>query len=64
MAGYVKRRDEGHVLRRMLDEPGPGKRDGEEDRNPCGNTREEDALDMTKRKNDIRYHSGDLIYDG
>ena len=35
---HVRRRDEGHVLRRMLDEPGPGKRDGEEDRKPGGKT--------------------------
>ena len=26
MDGHVKRRDEGHVLRRMLDAPAPGKR--------------------------------------
>ena len=42
-------------------------RDGEEDRKPCGKTcvkvesvglKEDDALDRTKWKNDIQYHSG------
>ena len=67
--GHVKRRDEGHVLRRMLNAPEPAyqEREGEEDRKPggkrygkCG-VKKEDTLDRTKWKNDIQYvyHSGD-----
>ena len=36
--GHVKRRDEEHVLGRILDTPVPGKRHGEEDRKPDGKT--------------------------
>ena len=90
--GHVKGRDEGHVLRRMLDAPVPGKRrrgrqktrwkdlckrDMESVRlkgrgrqntrwkesckrdRDCVGLKEEDTLDRTKWKNDIRNHSGD-----
>ncbi len=36
---HVRRRDEGHVLRRMLDASVPEERDGKEDRKPGGKTR-------------------------
>ena len=38
--GHVKRRDEGHALRTMLDIHQNQERDAEEDRNPVGNTGE------------------------
>ena len=68
---HFKRRDEGHVLGRMLDAPVPGKRRRGRHKTG-GKTRvkeiwtvwglkeEEDALDRTKWENDIiQYHSGD-----
>ena len=65
--GHVKRREEGHVLRRMLDAPVPGKRRRGRQTTKDGKTRvkeiwkvyKEDALDRTKWKNDAQYHSGD-----
>ena len=64
--GRVKRRDEGPVLRRMLDAPVPGKRRrGRQEtrwKDSCKRYMEsvwlkmEDALDRTKRKNDIYNH--------
>ena len=68
--GHVKRRDEGHVLRRMLDAPIKyQERDGEEGIQPGGKTgakrygkcvvKEEDVLDRTKWNNDIHNHSVD-----
>ena len=67
--GHVKRRDEGHVLRKTLDvrEPGTRRRGRQKIRwkDSCKRDmeslglKEEDALDRTKWKNDIQYHSGD-----
>ena len=67
--GHVKRREEGHVLRRMLDIPVPGKRRrGRHEarwKHSCKRnmesigSKEEDVLDRTKWKNDIHNHSGD-----
>ena len=64
----VKKRDERHVLTRMLDYRYQ-ERDGEYDRKTGGKTRKrdmesvvlkaDDELDRTKRKNDIQYDSGD-----
>ena len=67
--GHVKRRGEGHVLRRMLDTPVPGKRrrgrqktrwkdSCKRDMGSVG-LKAEDVLDRTKWKNDIHNHSGD-----
>ena len=67
--GHVKRREEGHVLRRMLDAPVPGKR--RRGRQTAGwkdscrrdtesvGLMEEDVLERTKWKNGNKYHSGD-----
>ena len=66
---HVKRREEGHVLRRMLDAPVPGKRrrgrqttrwkdSCKRDRESVG-LKEEDVLDRTKCKNVIHKYSGD-----
>ena len=62
--GHVKRRDEGHVIRRMSQE-----RDGEEDRKPGGKTRVKVIWKVwgerrrkhptDQRGRDIQNHSGD-----
>ena len=63
------RRDEGHMLRRMLDAPVPGKRargrhntrwkdSCKRDMESVG-LKEDDELDRAKWKNDIHNHSGD-----
>ena len=44
--GHVKRRDEGHVLRRMLDVPG---RDEEEDRQPGGHVKRREEGHVLRR---------------
>ena len=67
--GHVKRREEGHVLRRMLDAPVQGKRQRgrqktrwkdscKRDMESVG-LKDKDALDRTMWKNDIHNHSGD-----
>ena len=68
--GHVKRRNEGHMLRRMVDTPVAGV--GEEDGNPGGETRVKEisiksrvkrgghnVLDMTTWTNAIHNHSGE-----
>ena len=67
----VKRRDEWHVLRRMIDAHAPVPRKRQRGiqkirwKDSCKRymervgLKEEDALDRTKCKNDIQYHSGD-----
>ena len=66
---HVKRRDEGHVLRKMLDAPVQGKRrrrrqttrwkdSCKRDMESAG-LKEDDVLDRTKWRNDIHNHSGD-----
>ena len=65
---HVKRRDEGHVLRRMLDVPVAGKRRRGRPKTRWKDSckrdmvsvglKEEDVLDRTMWKNDIQYHSG------
>ena len=67
---HVQRRDKGHVLRRMLDAPVPGKRrrgrqktrwkdSCKRDRESVWLKKEEDVLNRTKWKDYIQNHSGD-----
>ena len=44
--GHVKRREEGHVLRRMLDAPVPGKK---EDRQPGGHVKRREEGHVLRR---------------
>ena len=68
--GHVKRREEGHILRRMVDAPVPGKRQrGRQTtrwKDSCKSNmgsvglKEEDVPDRTKwKKEDIHNHSDD-----
>ena len=65
--GHVKRREEGHMIRRMLAAPVPGKRRRGRQKTRWEDSckteslglKEEDALGRTKWKDDIQYHSGD-----
>ena len=68
--GHVKRRDEGHVLRRMLDAPVTCRRHTERKTDnrverlskrymESVGLKVEDILDRTKWKRDIQNHSGD-----
>ena len=65
---YIKRRHEGHMLRRMLDAPVPGQgqigrqktmwKDWCKSDMESVELKEEDVLDRAKWENDIRSHAG------
>ena len=71
MVGHAKRRDEWHVLRRMLDAPVPGTRRRVRQKTRLKDSckiymenvglKKKDTMGRGKWKNDVQDHSGDPI---